>query len=331
MNVGASNMTFAAKEVGMNIIPEGKCTFPVRVIQSYKPTAIVGSVFKLLHLARRMSEQNMPPEESSIERLVVGGENFAKKSRMHLVRVWGCNVYNTYGSTEERTMCCECTQINGLHVPEDLVHLDVYYPTMGGFVDDGQCGRAVLTTLLPVGEKGGNLLLNYDTEDTTVVLSRDRCVCGWTHTRIMNPQREAETLWIAGAPFNRVDVESSVFKQENIEYLKGEYEAFLYGGDDEGETIMRVSLECLDLNRCDKKAVEENFILSFFKFKPQLAQAYADGMFSLVFNFTSPRELELHHVKDRPKRLVDRRSSIYKGVGKGREGKKWIQYYQKGR
>ena len=44
MNVGANTMTLAARQVGMSIIPEGKCTFPLRVIETYKPTRIVGSV-----------------------------------------------------------------------------------------------------------------------------------------------------------------------------------------------------------------------------------------------------------------------------------------------
>ena len=93
-------------------------------------------------------------------------------------------------------MCGECTAVSGLHVPEDLVHLDMYDPQMMDFVSDGSAGRAVLTTLLPQGTKAGMLLLNYDTEDTTTVLSRSRCACGRTHMRIKNPQREAETVWI---------------------------------------------------------------------------------------------------------------------------------------
>jgi len=95
-------------------------------------------------------------------------------------------------------MCGECTQFNGLHVPEDLVHLDVYDPQMQVFVRDGECGRAVLTTLLPVGGKSGMLLLNCDTEDTIVVLSLERCNCGRTHMRIYNPQRDADTGWVFG-------------------------------------------------------------------------------------------------------------------------------------
>jgi coenzyme F390 synthetase len=306
MNVGANTMTLAAQKIGMTIIPEGKCTFPVRIIKSYQPTGLVGSVFKLLRLARRMMLEQIPPQDSSVERLVVGGESFADESRAYLAELWGCDVYNTYGSTEG-TMCGECTELKGLHVPEDLVHLDVYDPHFGGFVPDGECGRIVLTTLLPVGEKCGTLLLNYDTEDTTVVLTRDRCPCGRAHLRVMNPQREAETFWVAETPFNRVDVERGVFQRENMEYLTGEYEAFLYGGDDEGETAMRVSVECFEPQRGDHKLVEETFLKAFFQYKQRLAEAYAENTFKIIFNFVGPGELELYRVKGRPKRIVDRR------------------------
>ncbi len=42
-----------------------------------------------------------PPEDSGVKRLVVGGESFAPpESRRYLEEVWGCPVYNSYGSTE---------------------------------------------------------------------------------------------------------------------------------------------------------------------------------------------------------------------------------------
>lgn len=306
MNVGANTMTLSARSIGMTMIPEGKCTFPVRVIESYKPTSIVGSIFKLIRLAKRMEDQGIKPADSSIQRLVIGGESFAGESRNYVSEIWGCDVYNTYGSTEG-TMCGECTDISGLHVPEDLVHLDVYDPHMDKFVKDGECGRVVLTTLLPVGAKSGNVLINYDTEDTTVVVSREECACGRTHTKIMNPEREAETFWVAGTPFNRVDIEKGVFQRENMEYLTGEYEAFLYGGDDQGETTLRVSMECKDMKRCDEELVKENFIRSFFAYKKNLENSYIDGSLNILFNYVKPGELEFYRIKGRPKRLVDRR------------------------
>ncbi|BDZ67412.1 coenzyme F390 synthetase [Methanobacterium ferruginis] len=304
MNVGANTMTLAAQKIGITIIPEGKCTFPVRIIKNYQPTGIVGSIFKLIRLARRMEKEGINPQESSIKRLITGGESFTEESRAYVEKLWGVPVYNTYGSTEG-TMCGECHEKVGLHVPEDLVHLDVYDPQMEDFVAEGDCGRMVLTTLLPPGGKTGTILLNYDTEDTTVVVSREKCPCGRTHMRIMNPQREAETVWVLGSPFNRVDVEKGVFQPENMDYITGEYEAFLYG--DEEEVTLRVSMECYDPKKCEHELVQENFLKSFLEYKVALYEAYQDGSFNILFNFTEPEGLEFYKIKGRPKRLVDRR------------------------
>jgi coenzyme F390 synthetase len=305
MNIGANTMTLAARDSGITIIPIGKCNFPSRILSNYRPTGIVGSIFKLLHLAHRMRNEGHDPRDSSIERLIVGGESFAEESRNYLSELWNRPVYNTYGSTEG-TMCGECTELHGLHVPEDLVHLDVYDPGMENFVTDGECGRAVLTTLIPVGGRCGTLLLNYDTEDTTVVVTRGHCSCGRTHMKILNPQREAETYWILGTPVNRVDIEQGVFQRESMEYLTGEYEAFIYGRGDEDEVTLRLSLESRDPARTDMQLVKDRFLAAFFRSKPDLAQAYGENL-EVLFNFTPPGGLELYHVRGRPRRFIDRR------------------------
>jgi phenylacetate-coenzyme A ligase PaaK-like adenylate-forming protein len=262
MNVGANTMTLAAKKIGMTIIPEGKCVFPLRVIMNYKPTGLVGSVFKFIRLARQMSQG---------------------------------------------AMCGECSQIDGLHVPEDLVHLDVYNPSLQDFVKDGECGRIILSKLLPVGEKTGTLLLNYDTEDTTVVCSRDKCACGRTHMKILNPQREAETFWINDFPFNRVDIEQGVFQRENMEYLTGEYEAFLRERPKDGAITLSVNMECLNKENCSIPIVEENFLRGFLKFKPKLRREYEEGKLRIALNFVREKELQIYRSKGRPKRIVDKR------------------------
>lgn len=304
MNVGANTMTLAAREIGMSIIPTGKCTFPRRILESYRPTGIVGSVFKLLRLARQLRQDGMDPRGTSLEKLIVGGESFADESRAYVAEVWDRPVFNTYGSTEG-TMCGECTERTGLHVPEDMVHLDVYDPSWGGFVPDGDCGRAVLTTLLPPGGRCGTLLINYDTEDTTVVLTRDPCACGRTHMKIYTPQREAETVWILGTPVNRVDIERGVFQRENMEYLSGEYEAFVYSGD--GDTVtLQVRMEALDQGDVPGEEIGESFLSSFLRIKPGLSEALSQ-QFEVKTEIISPGGLELSQARRRPKRLVDRR------------------------
>jgi coenzyme F390 synthetase len=306
MNVGANTMTLAARDLGVTIIPTGKCTFPLRILKNYHPTGIVGSIFKFIHLARQMEAEGMDPQEIGIQKLVVGGEAFAEESRKYVAELWGVDVYNTYGSTEG-TMCGECTAVQGLHVPEDLVHMDLYDTQMQQFVKEGDCGRIVLTTLLPVGAKCGTLLLNYDTEDTSVIISREQCACGRTHMRIHTPQREAETFWIRGIPLNRVDVERGVFQRENMEYLTGEYEAFLYCDEGRERTILRVSMESNDPESSHRDLIEENFQKSLFSLKPLLWQQYKEGLFLILYNFTPPGGLDLYKIPGRPKRLVDRR------------------------
>src|SRR5659263_661588 len=100
------------------------------------------AVFKLLRLARRLRAEGLDPRASSTQRMVAGGESFADEARAFLEEVWDVPVYNNYGSTEG-TMCGECYEKVGLHVPEDLVHVDVYNPALNSFVEDGECGRVV--------------------------------------------------------------------------------------------------------------------------------------------------------------------------------------------
>lgn len=305
MNVGGNTMTVAAHRLRMTIVPTGKCTFPSRIITSYRPTAIVGSVFKLLRLADRLQAEGIDPRGTSIERLVVGGESFAEESRAYLSERWDAPVYNTYGSTEG-TMCGECSVQDGLHVPEDMVHLDLYDPGLEAFVPDGADGRIVLSHLLPVGARSGMVLLNYDSEDVTSIVSRERCACGRTHLRIRPPSRENDRVAIGMGRLDRTEVERAVFDPANMLDLTGEYEAFLYGEGD-AEAVLRIGLECRDLAACDRRAVQERIVETLARHNPMLGAMIAGGELRVLLSFVGPGGLELHQVKGRPKRLVDRR------------------------
>jgi phenylacetate-coenzyme A ligase PaaK-like adenylate-forming protein len=132
--------------------------------------------------------------------------------------------------------------------------------------------------------------------------------------RIYNPQREAETAWIFENALNRVDVEAGVFQPDNMEYLTGEYETFIYDGDTLDEVVLGISVECIDPDRCDRRLVEDQLIGRFLKYKTGLASQYHSGKLKIHINFTGPGELELHTLKGRPKRIVDRRERAGSGT-----------------
>lgn len=123
----------------------------------------------------------------------------------------------------------------------------------------------------------------------------------------MTPQQESETVWVEGTPVNRVDVERGIFQRENMNYLIGEYEAFIYSEEEEGENILRISMGCENPDTCDRDIIKENFLRTYSRYKPALSHAYEKGTFKIVFNFTDPMGLEFSKIKGRPKRLVDRR------------------------
>ena len=124
--------------------------------------------------------------------------------------------------------------------------------------------------------------------------------------RIMNPWREAETTRIFEVPLNRIDIERAVFQPDNMTQLTGEYEAFLYGEED-NEITLRISVEAENKETCSQRDISTVITENLLTNIPGLAGAYNDDSFRVMIHITDPGGLELHHIRGRPKRLVDRR------------------------
>jgi phenylacetate-coenzyme A ligase PaaK-like adenylate-forming protein len=128
--------------------------------------------------------------------------------------------------------------------------------------------------------------------------------------RIHNPQREAETAWMFGNSLNRVDIEAAVFQPENLDFLTGEYEAFIHYGDTTNKVSLHISVECLDTEFCNRNLVTDNIIGRFLRYKPLISQQYHEGNLDISVTFAAPGGLELSRQKGRPKRLIDRRVTV---------------------
>jgi phenylacetate-coenzyme A ligase PaaK-like adenylate-forming protein len=127
--------------------------------------------------------------------------------------------------------------------------------------------------------------------------------------RIVNPQREAETVRVFGNSINRVDVEAGVFQHDNMQFLNGEYEAFISGSESQDGIMMKVRVETTDLDFRNRQLIEDRFVERFLKHRSDLGQRYTDRQFNIIFDFVGAGELELHRLKGRPKRLIDRRDA----------------------
>jgi phenylacetate-coenzyme A ligase PaaK-like adenylate-forming protein len=86
---------------------------------------------------------------------------------------WGRSPFNIYGTTETGMLACDCDRHAGLHVFEDLVHVEVV-DDGGRPVPDGTPGSRILITNLINRTQP---LIRYELTDL-VTISPERCPCG---------------------------------------------------------------------------------------------------------------------------------------------------------
>jgi phenylacetate-CoA ligase len=95
-------------------------------------------------------------------------------------RVWGCRVYNHYGSTEMGLGGgVECAAHAGLHLREADLYFEVVDPASGLPLPEGEMGEVVFTTL----NRAGMPLLRYRTGDEGR-FAPGTCTCGSPIRRI---------------------------------------------------------------------------------------------------------------------------------------------------
>lgn len=101
--------------------------------------------------------------------------------RRQLQDLWGCPVYDTYGTHEIGTGGFECPEQSGLHFMEDSVYMEVVDVDTGKPLGRGERGNLVATvffrTMPPV--------IRYNLRDLGRVVSDAQCGCG-SHFRRMD-------------------------------------------------------------------------------------------------------------------------------------------------
>ncbi len=100
--------------------------------------------------------------------------------RRHLEELWGCPVYDLYGTNEMGGAAFECQQQNGLHVMEDTIYLEIEDLDTAQPVADGDSGNMVVTILhrkLPP-------VIRYNVRDLARIVSNEPCKCGGCFRRM---------------------------------------------------------------------------------------------------------------------------------------------------
>ena len=110
--------------------------------------------------------------------------------RARLEGLWGCPVYDRYGTNEMGLGAFECTHKAGMHLMEDVSYFEILDVDTGLPVPDGQPGNFVATLfyrrMLP--------LIRYNIRDLVRMKSTAQCACGSHYRRIDHMLGRSDTM-----------------------------------------------------------------------------------------------------------------------------------------
>jgi phenylacetate-CoA ligase len=108
------------------------------------------------------------------------GPDLDNSLRKDLESLWGCDVYDLYGTHEMGGGGFECREKNGLHLTEDTMYFEVLDTETDQPVPKGDAGNLTVTVfyreLLP--------LIRYNVRDLGRILFEDTCACGSSFRRM---------------------------------------------------------------------------------------------------------------------------------------------------
>ena len=149
---------------------EERMTQYLRMLNRYQPEVIVGYTNPLYHFAEFVSR--VGGIHFSPKAVITGAEALHAFQRDLMRRVFGCPVFNTYGSREFMLIASECEAHRGLHVSAENLLVEILRDD-GSPAKPGEMGRVVVTDL----HNYGMPFIRYELGDLGVV-SDAPCPCG---------------------------------------------------------------------------------------------------------------------------------------------------------
>lgn len=100
--------------------------------------------------------------------------------RRQIEELWGCPVYDNYGTNEMGLGAFECQHKSGLHFMEDCSYFEIVDTETGKPVPNGQIGNLVVTIL----HRRIPPIIRFNLRDLGRLVSKQPCACGGTFRRM---------------------------------------------------------------------------------------------------------------------------------------------------
>jgi phenylacetate-CoA ligase len=266
--VAGLSVHYAAAKLGCFVIPIGAAMTQRQIDYLINPgaTVLLATPSYALHIAERMRERGLSPDDISLRIGCFGGEpGMEVEATRRKVEVGlGIDAYDYYGLAEiGPTMASECTAKAGLHWTEDHHIIEIIDPETMQPCPPGEVGILVITHLT----REATPMIRYWTNDYARI-TYEPCPCGRTHARSPGGilGRADDMIIYRGAKFYPVQVEKVV---RSFSELGDEFVIELTTEEETGIPRCTVVAEYLDeavageaLTQRLKKALKEELLVT---------------------------------------------------------------------
>ena len=147
----------------------------LELMEREQVTSCVALATQLANIAEKSAGYKIP-----MRTVLLSAEYVSEESRRIISETWNCKIFEHYGMTEMGLGCAvHCPELDGCHVRELDLYLEIIDPVTGEILPDGQEGEIVFTTLT----RKGMPFIRYRTGDWSSFMT-DNCRCGSVLKRI---------------------------------------------------------------------------------------------------------------------------------------------------
>jgi len=209
---GGFGFYHGARKAGLFVVPAGSGNTPrqIKLMNDFQVKALMGVVSYGIRILEVLQER-----KSAIPSLKIGmfgAETFSDSMRERIENGLGIEAFDIYGMTETGgvgTTGMDCPFHCGIHIWEDQYIAEIVDSASGQWVQDGQPGELVFSSL----QRQAIPIVRFRTGDLTRILSRKTCQCGRTSLRVERISgRVDDMLIIKGVNFFPRQVEQALLE-----------------------------------------------------------------------------------------------------------------------
>lgn len=180
---GGLGAHYGAEKVGATVLPTstGNTERQIELMQDLGVTVIACTPSYLVHMIEVAGKMGVDfRRDTKLKKACLGAEPWSEGIRKYVEDATGIRAYDIYGTSEmSGPMFTECEERDGIHIPADIMYVEVLDPESGEPCNDGDKGELVVTML----KKEAFPLIRFKIKDITS-LTREPCACGRTSPRI---------------------------------------------------------------------------------------------------------------------------------------------------